>query len=157
MRALKERVDELAKIYVDKMLALGSECDFVQEVAVNYPLYVILSLLGLPESDFPRMLKLTQELFGSEDDEFKRGRTVEEQLPALLDLFEYFKGVTASRRENPTEDLASAIANARVDGELLSDVDTLSYYLIVATAGHDTTSATIAGGLQALVGNPDQR
>src|SRR5207344_3012372 len=98
MRALKVRVDELAKIYVDKMLTLGSECDFVQEVAVNYPLYVILSLLGLPESDFPRMLKLTQELFGSEDDEFKRGSTTEEQLPALIDMFEYFKGVTASRR-----------------------------------------------------------
>ena len=53
MRALKIRVDELAKIYVDKMLAAGSECDFVQEVAVNYPLYVIMSLLGLPEWDFP--------------------------------------------------------------------------------------------------------
>ncbi len=157
MRALKERVDELAKIYVDRMLTLGSECDFVQEVAVNYPLYVILSLLGLPESDFPFMLKLTQELFGSEDDEFKRGPTTEEQLPALIDMFDYFTGVTASRRENPTEDLASAIANARVGGELLSDVDTLSYYLLVATAGHDTTSATISGGLLGLVGNPDQR
>ena len=55
--------------------------------------------------------------------------------------------VTAARRENPTEDLASAIANARVDGEPLSDIDTVSYYVIVATAGHDTTSATISGGL----------
>jgi len=53
LRALKARVDELAKIYVDKMLAADSEFDFVQEVAVNYPLHVILSLLGLPESDFP--------------------------------------------------------------------------------------------------------
>ena len=67
MRALKVRVDELAKIYVDKMMAVGPECDFVQQVAVNYPLYVIMSLLGLPEADFPRMLKLTQELFGSDD------------------------------------------------------------------------------------------
>src|SRR5699024_9800025 len=63
MRALKTRIDELAKTYVDKMAAVGPECDFVQEVAVNYPLFVIMSLLGLPESDFPRMLKLTQELF----------------------------------------------------------------------------------------------
>ena len=157
MRALKLRVDELAKIYVDKMASLGNECDFVQEVAVNYPLYVILSLLGLPESDFPFMLKLTQELFGSDDDEFKRGPTAEGQLPALLEMFEYFNGVTASRREHPTEDLASAIANARIDGEPMSDIDTVSYYLIVATAGHDTTSATIAGGLLALIENPDQR
>jgi len=156
MRALKMRVDELAKIYVDKMMAVGPECDFVQQVAVNYPLYVIMSLLGLPEADFPRMLKLTQELFGSADSEFKRGTSDEDQLPALLDMFQYFNGVTAARREHPTEDLASAIANARIDGEPLSDLETVSYYLIVATAGHDTTSATISGGMHALIDNPDQ-
>lgn len=157
MRALKVRVDELAKSYVDKMMAAGGECDFVQEVAVNYPLYVILSLLGLPESDFPRMLRLTQELFGGDDEEFKRGTTPEEQMQILLDFFGYFSDLTAARRAHPTDDLASAIANARVDGEPLSDVDTASYYVIIATAGHDTTSATIAGGLQALIENPDQR
>jgi cytochrome P450 len=156
MRALKVRVDELAKNYVDKMMTVGPECDFVQEVAVNYPLYVIMSLLGIPESDFSRMLKLTQELFGSDDSEFKLGSTNEDQLPALLDMFGYFNAVTASRREHPTEDLASAIANARIDGEPLSDIETVSYYLIVATAGHDTTSATISGGLHALIENPDQ-
>jgi cytochrome P450 len=156
MRALKVRVDELAKNYVDKMMTVGPECDFVQEVAVNYPLYVIMSLLGIPESDFQRMLKLTQELFGSDDSEFKRGSSNEDQLPALLDMFQYFNAVTASRREHPTEDLASAIANARIGGEPLSDIDTVSYYLIVATAGHDTTSATISGGLHALIENPDQ-
>ena len=95
MRAMKMRVDELAKIYVDKMMAASPECDFVQQVAVNYPLFVIMSLLGIPEADFPRMLTLTQELFGSEDSEFKRGSTAEEQLPALLEMFEYFNGVTA--------------------------------------------------------------
>jgi cytochrome P450 len=55
------------------MAAIGPECDFAQQVAVNYPLYMIMSLLGVPESDFALMLKLTQELFGSDDDEFKRG------------------------------------------------------------------------------------
>jgi hypothetical protein len=156
MRAMQLRIDELANAYVEKMLAAGPECDFVQEVAVNFPLYVILSLLGMAESDFPRMLSLTQELFGSDDSEFQRGATNEESLVALLEMFEYFNALTASRRENPTEDLASAIANARVDGEPLSDVDTVSYYLIIATAGHDTTSATISGGLHALIDNQDE-
>jgi cytochrome P450 len=156
MRDLKIRVDELAKIYVDKMRDTGGECDFVQEVAVKYPLYVILSLLGLPESDFPRMLKLTQELFGGDEEEYKRGTTLEDQNAVLLDFFNYFTALTASRREHPTEDLASAVANARIDGQPLSDLETMSYYVIIATAGHDTTSATIAGGLRALVENPDQ-
>ncbi|MGV0733548.1 cytochrome P450 [Mycolicibacter sinensis] len=157
MRAMKARIDELAKRYVDEMLRIGPECDFVQDIALNYPLYVIMSLLGLPESDFPRMLRLTQELFGGDDDEYRRGITPEEQLPVLLDFFAYFNALTADRRENPTEDLASTIANARIDGEPLSDLDTVSYYVIIATAGHDTTSAAIGGGLRALIEHPDQR
>lgn len=54
MRALKNRADELAKVFVDKMAADGPECDFVQEVAVNYPLYMIMTLLGVPEADSGR-------------------------------------------------------------------------------------------------------
>jgi len=153
MRDLKIRVDELARIYVDKMVEKGPECDFVQEVAVNYPLYVILSLLGLPESDFPRMLELTQEMFGGDDAEFQRGDSTDDILAVLMDFFNYFAALTAARREHPTEDLASAIANAKIDGEPLSDMDTTSYYVIVASAGHDTTSAAISGGMLALVEN----
>jgi len=156
MRDLKIRVDELAKQYVDKMVEKGPECDFVQEVAVDYPLYVILSLLGLPESDFPRMLKLTQEMFGGDDSEFQRGGSIEDIQAVLLDFFMYFSALTQSRREHPTEDLSSAIANARINGEPLSDMDTLSYYVIVASAGHDTTSAAISGGMLALTENPGE-
>jgi cytochrome P450 len=156
MRALKDRCDELAKIYVDKMAAAGPEFDFVTEVAVNYPLYVILTMLGLPESDFPRMLKLTQEMFGGNDEEFQRGGDVDDMLAVLIDFFNYFTALTNSRREHPTEDLSSAIANARINGQPLTDMDTLSYYVIVASAGHDTTSAGIAGGMLALLQNPDE-
>jgi cytochrome P450 len=156
MRALKARCDELAKVYVDKMAEQGGEFDFATEIAVNYPLYIILTMLGLPDSDFPRMLKLTQEMFGGNDEEFQRGGGVEDMLAVLLDFFNYFMALTQSRREHPTEDLASAIANAKINGEPLSDMDTLSYYVIVASAGHDTTSAATAGGLLALLQNPDQ-
>ncbi|MBO2452980.1 cytochrome P450 [Actinomadura barringtoniae] len=156
MRALEPRIKELAKRYVDRLAELGGECDFVQQAAVHYPLYVILSLLGLPESDFDRMLKLTQELFGGDDSDMRRGATAEEQLAVLMDFFAYFQELTQARRANPTDDLASAIANARIDGEPLNDFDTASYYVIVATAGHDTTSSTISGGLHALLENPGE-
>jgi len=156
MRALKARCDELAKMYVDQMVERGPELDFAQEIAVNYPLYVILTLLGLPESDFPRMLKLTQELFGGDDTEFQRGESGDAMLAVLLDFFTYFSALTASRRENPTDDLTSAIANATINGAPLSDMDTASYYVIVASAGHDTTSAGIAGGLLELIRNPGE-
>ncbi|WP_163508470.1 cytochrome P450 [Fodinicola acaciae] len=156
MRELQVRVDELAKQYVDRMAELGGECDFAQDVAVHYPLYVILSLLGLPESDFGRILKLTQEMFGGQDTEQRRGQTQEELIEVVMDFFAYFQRITADRRANPTSDLASTIANGKIDGELLNDLDTASYYVIIATAGHDTTSSTIAGGLHALIENPDQ-
>lgn len=154
LRDLQTRVDELAKRYVDRMRDIGPECDFVEEVAVDFPLYVILSLLGLPEADFPRMHQLTQELFGADDVEYRRGATLEERMATLLDFFAYFNELTASRRAHPTEDLASAIANGLIDGEPLSDVDTASYYVIVASAGHDTTKDAISGGLRALIENP---
>jgi cytochrome P450 len=157
MRDLKVQVDLLAKRYVDRMRDIGPECDFVTEIAVNFPLYVIMSLLGLPEEDFPRMHMLTQEMFGGDDEEYnKRGTSPEEQMQILLDFFAYFSQLTASRREHPTEDLASAIANGRIDGEPLSDVDTASYYVIVASAGHDTTKDAISGGLLALIENPSE-
>jgi cytochrome P450 len=156
MRAMEERIAELARQYVERMADYGGECDFARDVAVHYPLYVILSLLGLPESDFPRLLKLTQELFGGADEELRRGETPDELIETLLDFFAYFSDITNARRATPTEDLASAIANARVDGEFLSDIDIASYYVIIATAGHDTTSSTISGGLHALIEHPGE-
>jgi cytochrome P450 len=157
MRKLADRAAELAKRFVDVMVAEGPECDFAQKVAVTYPLYMIMSLLGIPESDFGFMLKLTQELVGAEDSEYRRNTSDGDQMTALLEMFDYFTALTASRRKNPTDDLASAIANAKINGEPMSDIDTVSYYLIVATAGHDTTSGVISGGMQALVEHPEQR
>jgi cytochrome P450 len=156
MRQMEERMTVLAVRFVDRMAELGGECDFVRDIAVHYPLFVILSLLGLPESDFDRMLMLTQQLFGGDDEDLRRSTDLEEQFTVLLDFFNYFTELTASRRAHPTEDLASVLANARLDGEYLPDMDLASYYVIIATAGHDTTSSTIAGGLHALLRHPGE-
>jgi cytochrome P450 len=74
----------------------------------------------------------------------------------LLDFVNYFTALANDRREHPTSDLASVIANAELDGALLPDLDMLGHYVIIATAGHDTTSSAIAGGLLALIEFPDQ-
>ena len=52
--------------------------------------------------------------------------------------------------------MASLIANARIDGEAVPEHETNGYYIIIATAGHDTTSSSVAGGLLALIEHPDQ-
>lgn len=153
---LHDRVIELAKRSVDRMVELGGECDFVTDVAVHYPLYVILSLMGLPEADFPRMLKLTQELFGTADPELGRGAGQEDLLATLADFFSYFQGLIEDRRAHPSDDLASVIANAEIGGEPIGLLEAVGYYVLIATAGHDTTSSAIAGGLHALIESPDQ-
>ncbi|MBV9420775.1 MAG: cytochrome P450, partial [Alphaproteobacteria bacterium] len=69
---LEARTVELARRYVDRMMELGPECDFTKEIAVYYPLHVIMSILGVPETDEPKMLQLTQELFGGGDPDMQR-------------------------------------------------------------------------------------
>jgi cytochrome P450 len=77
-------------------------------------------------------------------------------MAVVMDFIQYFARMTADRRANPGPDLASTIANATIDGKPLGDLETIGYYVIVATAGHDTTSSTLAGGLEALARDPEQ-
>ena len=157
------RVREIARATVQRMLDKGGACDFVADVALGYPLHVIMEILGVPEQDEPRMLKLTQELFGPQDPDTARIREAltAEQFSAMMqsvvnDFGAYFRGITEDRRRNPREDLATVIANAKIGGDYMPDHDATSYYMIVATAGHDTTSSSTAGALWALAEDPAQ-
>ena len=153
---LGDRAAALAKRSVDQMAELDGECDFATDIAVNYPLYIILALLGLPEADFPRMLELTQEMFGNQDEELARETDKDKLIATLLEFVEYFTALVEDRRANPRDDLASVIANAEIDGELIGVLEAVGYFVIIATAGHDTTSAAIGGGFAAMVSQPDQ-
>ncbi|MEM7098523.1 MAG: cytochrome P450 [Pseudomonadota bacterium] len=157
LKLVDERVQGIAKAAVDRMFDLGDELDFVQDVAIWYPLRVIMMILGVPEEDEARMLRLTQELFGADDPDMQRGEASQQEREAvLLDFFQYFSQMTADRRANPGDDVATVIANAEINGEQIGDLEAISYYVIVATAGHDTTSSSTAGGLHALIQNPDE-
>ena len=103
------------------------------------------------------MLRLTQEWLGNEDPDLRRASTTSDDFgQALRDIMKYFTVLTAVRQANPTDDLASLIANGVIDGEPLSTMDRLSYYLIIATAGHDTTSYALAEAMGALLEHPEQ-
>ncbi|HEY3888268.1 MAG TPA: cytochrome P450 [Caulobacteraceae bacterium] len=163
IRKLEDRIRTIARASVDRMLASGGQCDFVSEVALHYPLHVIMEILGVPEADEPRMLMLTQELFGAADPELGRAEkeTADPQdvgalQGVLADFYQYFAQISAERRAHPREDLATLIATSEIDGRPISEFEAMSYYVIVATAGHDTTSSTAAGAMQALCEHPDQ-
>ncbi|UNK79414.1 cytochrome P450 [Sphingopyxis granuli] len=162
LRIVEDRVRKLAREAVDHMLAMGGECDFARDVAAHYPLRVIMDILGVPPQDEPRMLMLTQQLFGSTDPDLNRSReaiTSAEQAIAMLhyviaDFENYFRELTADRRASPREDIATVIANATIDDGPIPDREQAGYYMIVATAGHDTTSASTAGAMMELAKNP---
>ena len=153
---LKSDIELLAKDYVDKMLDSGSECDFVNDISALYPLRVIMTILGVPPEDENLMLKLTQQLFGGNDEDMKRSEEESINSNVIADFFNYFTALTEERRKNPTDDVATVIANADFKGEQIGHLEAMSYYTIIATAGHDTTSSSTAGGVLALIENPDQ-
>ncbi|MCA8898737.1 MAG: cytochrome P450 [Hyphomonas sp.] len=164
LRKLEDRIREIARKFIDKMAETGGECDFAKDVAFLYPLHVIMNVIGVPEEDEPRMLKLTQEIFGAQDpDQNRSGQSIADTelgiasiRETVADFFEYFAAVTEDRRKCPREDLASVIANGTVYDKPLGHLEAMSYYIIAATAGHDTTSNTTAGALWALAENQDE-
>ena len=156
IEGLSTNVEAIAKQYVDKMQSMGGECDFVRDIALLYPLRVIMAIIGVAPEEEAMMLKLTQELFGGQDPTQSRGENVDDGLNVLMDFFAYFTAIVEDRKQNPGDDLASVLANALIDGEPMEQLDQISYFIIAATAGHDTTSATVGGGMKALLEHPDQ-
>jgi cytochrome P450 len=161
LKRIEARVREIAREAVEEMASFGGRCDFAKDVAFLYPLRVIMELLGVPKSDEGRMLKLTQELFGGADPDLNRSggevdklKSVENRHAIFAELESYFTALTEDRRTCPRDDVASIIANGEVNGCPIGHREAMSYYIIVATAGHDTTSNTLAGGLWALAENP---
>ena len=159
IKKLEARVRALARQSIDAMADTGGECDFVRDVALMYPLRVIMEILGVPEADEPYMLKVTQEIFGGEDKDLARRGDAESARAgirdAVMEAMGYFGAMVADRKRNPRDDLASIIANGEIEGEAIGMSEILGYYLITATAGHDTTSNTTAAGLWALAERPE--
>lgn len=153
VKLIEGRIGALAKRAVDDLLERGATCDFYRDIAVWYPLRVIMMILGLPEADEDRLLRITQAYFGGSDPEVQKGSDL---IRATQDYVAYFDGVSEDRRRNPTDDVTTLIANATIDGEPIGHHEASSYYVALASAGHDTTSATAAGGLLELIRNPDE-
>jgi len=144
------RIQILARQIVDAVIDKG-ECDFVAEVAGEMPSYVIAELMGLPLDDGRELYKLTEII-----------HTSPEALPpgaggqAVGKMFEYASGVIAEKRARPSDDLASKLLAAEVDGRRLADMEFLLFFLLLVDAGGDTTRNLLSGGLLALMQAPDQ-
>lgn len=152
LQGIKHTIEALAGEFVSRMDQKEGEIDFA-EVAMAFPLRVVMSMLGVPPEDEPMMLRLTQQTLSSQDPEFQ---TEGGPRAAMKEMYAYFKQIIDYLRQTPNDTLASVISNARIDGELLADRDVFGYFNITATAGHDTTSYSLTSGMLAFLENPDQ-
>jgi cytochrome P450 len=132
------------------------ECEFASEVAAAHPLRVLSTILGLPRDQEPQLLQLTSQLFAADDPDLQRkGEDRTQAVQALaMEFFQLFNTIIEDRRAKPRDDLASVLANGKVCGEPMGMIETLGYFLITFTAGHDTTKNALASGICALAQRP---
>lgn len=155
---LDEIVSESARTLVDGLGDEG-ECDFIERIAQRHPLRVLGTILGIDRDDEEHVLHLTQQLFASEDPDLQREGTDRAAASYSLgmDFYALFDRIIQDRRSRPRDDLASMLANAMLPtGEPLGPLETFGYYLIVFSAGHDTTRNALSGAIDAFVQHPDQ-
>lgn len=160
---LEAGVRETARRYVDQMAAHGTELDFASDIAMQYTLEVICTLIGLPREDHAMMLRLTQWFLSYADPDLCRpGSDIsspEQQIKTWQIVYDEFKDyydkVIKDRQGCPRHDIASVIANGKINGCPMDERSMISYFVIASTAGHDTTAATTASAMWTLAQRPE--
>jgi methyl-branched lipid omega-hydroxylase len=160
LRQLEDQVAIAAKEIVDDILAKGGG-DFVVDVAARLPLKVICDMMGIPESQYEIVFSRSNIILGAADEEYVPQGDTNAIITSLLtaggDLHTLVSDLGAARRENPTDDLTSALVNTEVDGERLSDNELGSFFILLVVAGNETTRNAIAHGLHLFTDNPDEK
>ena len=131
------------------------EFNFVTEIAEQLPLWVLCEMMGIPESDRPKIRDLVNNLTDAsiqQDPENSFQIWVN-----YMELFKMGRDMIEERRKNPTDDLMSVVANTKVEGGELPPELLDGFFLLMVIAGNETTRNTLTGGLMALTENPEER
>jgi len=167
---LRKKVSSKVGVLLDNIAPLG-ECNLVSEVSQQLPIFTLSEILGIPEEDRQKLvswmefLELAQYFTYEMIKEQNEGKTDSTPDPTMIDMFnamvdemfDYGRFILNSKRENPSEDLLSAIANAEIEGEKLSQEFLDGSWLLIIFAGNDTTRNTLSGGIKLLSDNQKQK
>jgi cytochrome P450 len=148
---MRPQIEQLAAEIVDGV-ADRDEFDLVEDVAGLLPSYVIAELLGIPRQDGVELYRLTETIHAAPGT-----RPEGAALGAVLEMFNYARGVWEEKRARPGDDLASALVSAEVDGHRLDEIDFNLFFLLLVDAGGDTTRNLVAAGMDALFEHPEER
>jgi cytochrome P450 len=159
---LKLKVEGQVTALLDRIAPLG-KCDLVEHVSAELPLFTLSEILGIPESDRPKLVRwmhyleiagyvMAEKNFGAVDPSF-----FGEFMSNVGEMFEYGRAVLLKRRAEPRADLLSALAHAKVQGDLLPDNYLDGSWLLIVFAGNDTTRNSISGTMKLLTENPREK
>lgn len=152
-------VASLARRIVDDLAERGP-CDFVENVAMPMPLQIICSMMGIPASAYDDVIDATNLILAVGDPDYVSadGR---DRPTVLAEKFSYLHELMADlgrlRRQNPSDDLISALTHANVDGEAIDDRDLGRFFSLLVIAGNETTRNALSHALALLTEHPDQR
>ena len=151
---IEDYVHDIARECVEDIASKGT-CDFVTEVAAPLPLRIICDMLGIPREDNQFIFDCTNHLLGGLDPEYNP--TVEDMMAGGWNMWNYAQELGAKRLADPQDDITSALMHADVDGQRLTAAEFGSFFVLLCSAGNETTRNAIAHGLWQLTRHPDQK
>lgn len=154
MRGLAPRVAALSRRIVDDVCEAG-RCELVADVAARLPMEVICEMVGVPEADREGVCALAGRLIGFDDPECQTSEA--DGQAAAAEMFVYAGKVAALRRSEPADDLATALLEAEVDGERLTELEFNSFFMLLAVAGNETTRTATCHAVRLLAERPGLR
>ena len=138
-----------ARSLIDEIAVGDGQCEIQHEYASVIPSVVIARMIGVPDEHVAAFRTWTEsflEIQGPEDFAEAAGR-----------IYALFADLLAARRAEPRDDMMTALIDAEVDGQRLSDEELLGFCLLLILAGNDTTSSLVGSGTVLLARHPDQR
>ncbi|MFZ0626075.1 MAG: cytochrome P450 [Acidimicrobiia bacterium] len=165
VRAYEEFVRHLAAKVIDEAIA-AKEVDFVEAISELVPIRVLGRILGVADDDVGHLIRLGNQMIGSDDPEYTDPMLKEmdpDDLrllpfghPAALEAFEIATAIASRRRVEPRQDVMSALALGEIDGHPLTERELGTYFVLLVIAGNETTRHTITLGVKALAEHPEQ-
>jgi len=153
INALSAHIREMVTKILDPAIE-RRDCDFVTDVAAELPLQVIAEMLGVPYEDRHKLFEWSNRMIGSKDPEYAVSMDKVQQ--AAIEMYMYSNELAKQRREDPRDDIVTALLKADLDGDQLSEMDFNVFFLLLAVAGNETTRNAMSHGMHALIENPDQ-
>jgi cytochrome P450/nitrite reductase/ring-hydroxylating ferredoxin subunit len=168
VNAYEERIRALARDILRTAVARG-EFDWVESVAAEIPMWVFSEIMGLPVEDRRLIIELGDKILGNTDPEVVGEENVAERAlrdpelrklpfssPFSLDLIEYGRALGEARRQDPRDDITTRLVEAELDGSRLSEQEFGTMFILLTTAGNETTRHTLSLGLVDLLANRDE-